>query len=26
LMESEFDALGITPDKQLDVSGMVDRR
>jgi len=26
LMESEFDALGITPDKQLDVSGLVDRR
>ena len=26
LMESEFDALGITPDKQLAVSGLVDRR
>jgi histidyl-tRNA synthetase len=26
LIESEFDALGITPDKQLDVSGLVDRR
>jgi len=26
LMESEFDALGITPDRQLDVSGLVDRR
>jgi len=26
LMESEFDALGITPDQRLDVSGLVDRR
>ena len=26
LMESEFDALGIAPDKRLDVSGLVDRR
>jgi len=26
LMESEFDALGIAPDKRLDVSNLVDRR
>ncbi len=26
LMESEFDALGIPPEKRLDVSNMVDRR
>jgi histidyl-tRNA synthetase len=26
LMESEFDALGIVPDKRLDVSNLVDRR
>ncbi len=26
LMDSEFDALGITPEKRLDVSNLVDRR
>ena len=26
LMEAEFDALGIVPEKRLDVSGLVDRR
>lgn len=26
LMESEFDALGILPEKRLDVSNMIDRR
>jgi histidyl-tRNA synthetase len=26
LMESEFDALGIVPDKRLDVSNLIDRR
>ena len=26
LMESEFDALGIPPEKQLDVSNLIDRR